>query len=123
MLVLASLALAREQTPSRRPVITGRIPTPPPLPTIINLRLQSPPPRVLGSVFGSISVQVGGLLILTTGSAPCTLMQHTPPLNPPPHGGAFRSVLGAFGHQMCLLLCFVFTQSSLETAPPPQEHT
>lgn len=38
------------------------------------------PPRVHGSFFGSVSMQVGGLLILTTGLAHYTLMQHTPPL-------------------------------------------
>lgn len=41
------------------------------------------PPRVHGSVFGSVSMQVGGLLILTTGLAHYTLMQHIPPIKSP----------------------------------------
>lgn len=40
-------------------------------------------PWVQGSVFGSVSIQVGGLLILTTGLAHHTLMQHAPPLRTP----------------------------------------
>lgn len=65
-------------------VISRRIPrvhthTPKPS-SISGFRAASPPPRVRRSVFGSVSMQVGGLLILTAGLARCTLMQHTPPL-------------------------------------------
>lgn len=58
------------------------------------------PPRVHGSVFGSVSMQVGGLLILTTGLAHYTLMQHTSPLR-----------------SLCILLFLSFstTESSYKT--------
>lgn len=78
------------------------------------------PHRVRGSVFGSVSVLVGGLQILTTGSAPCTLMQHAPPLRvlhvpAPPKGESFYSVSVC----VCVLfdICCVVCACALFSAP------